>query len=81
VTVAEIQASPEKLGHATRKTNGSPCRRRRHVVGTPQQVVEALLMQGLVELVVRGPAVVNQSAIVVESQDVLGDVISPTGPP
>src|SRR5690242_21112892 len=35
-------------------------------------MVEALLMQGLLELVIRGPAVVDHDAVVVQSQDVLG---------
>src|SRR5262249_19469102 len=57
VTITQIQASPEQFSHSTRKMNGSPRRRRHHVVGTPQQVVEALLMQGFLELIVRGPAI------------------------
>src|SRR5262249_42411516 len=72
VTVTQIQAGPKQLSDTTRKAHGSPRRCRRHVVGTPQQVIEALLMQGLLELVVRGPAVVNHGAGVVASQDVLG---------
>src|SRR5262249_25210212 len=47
-------------------------RRRRHRVGTPQQMVEALLVPGILELIVRGPAVVDHGPAVVEAQDSLG---------
>src|SRR5262249_8262509 len=40
--------------------------------GSPQQVVEALLMPGVLELVIGRPAVVDHSAVVVEPQDGLG---------
>ena len=42
MTVTQVQASSEQLGHATWKVDGSSRRGRRHLVGTPQQVVEAL---------------------------------------
>jgi hypothetical protein len=42
VTVTQVQAGSKQLGHPPRKTDGSPRRRRLHLVGTPQQVVEAL---------------------------------------
>jgi hypothetical protein len=73
-TAAEIVQAlvAEQLSHPTRKTHGSPRCGRCHFVGTPQQVVEALLVQSLLELVVRGPAVMNHRAVVVQSQDVLG---------
>jgi hypothetical protein len=35
VTVTQIQTGPEQLSYTTRKTDGSPRRRRRHVVGMP----------------------------------------------
>src|SRR5262249_59231660 len=38
----------------------------------PQQVVEALLVLSVLELVVRRPAIVDHGAVVVESQDGLG---------
>ena len=40
VAVAQIQASPEQLGHATRETHSSLSRGRLHLVGSPQQLVE-----------------------------------------
>jgi hypothetical protein len=45
VTISQIQALPEQFSNTTRKTDGSPRCRRRHLVGTSQQVGEALLMQ------------------------------------
>ena len=60
VTVTQVQAGPEQLGHPARETDRSPRRCRRHLVGPPQQVVEALLVLGFLELVVRRPAVVDQ---------------------
>jgi hypothetical protein len=53
VTVTQDQAGAEQLGYPTRETDGSPGRRRRHRVGEPQQVVEALLVPGVLEPVVR----------------------------
>ena len=35
VTVTQIQSSSEQLSHPTWETDGSPRRRRRHLVGTP----------------------------------------------
>src|SRR5262249_18725225 len=72
MTITQIESCPKQFSYTTGKAHGSPRCRRRHVVRTPQQVVEALLMQGFLELVVRRPTVVNHGAIVVESQDVLG---------
>ena len=75
MTVAQIQASPEQLGHPTRKADGSPGRSRRHLVGAPQQVVEALLVPRVLELVVRRPTVVDHGAAVVEPENGLGDLL------
>src|SRR5262249_36318280 len=72
MTVTQLQASPEQLGHPPRETDGSPRRGGRHPVGAAQQVVEALLVPGVLELVVRRPAVVDHGAVVVEAQDGLG---------
>jgi hypothetical protein len=73
VTVPPVQAGPEQLSYATRETDRSPRRGRRHLVGAPQQVVEALLVPGALEPVVRRPAVVDHRADIVEPQDGLGD--------
>jgi hypothetical protein len=58
VPVTQIEPGPEQFSDPTRETDGSACRRRRHLVGAPQQVVEALLVPGVPELVVRRPVVV-----------------------
>jgi len=47
-------------------------RRRRHLVAAPQQVLQTLLVPGVLELVVRRPAVVDHGAVVIEPQDGLG---------
>src|SRR3984957_18276475 len=72
VTITQIQTSPEQFSNPTRKTDRSPRRCRCHLVGTPQQMVETLLVPGVLELVVRGPAVVDHGAVIVEAQDGLG---------
>ena len=69
MTVTQVEAGPEQLSYTTRKAYCSPCRRRRHRVGAAQQVVKTLLMVGILELVIRGPAVVDHRAVVVEPQD------------
>ena len=69
VAVAQVQAGPEQLGHPARETDGASRRCLLHRVGAPQQVVEALLVPGVFELVVRRPAVVDHGAVVVEAQD------------
>jgi hypothetical protein len=43
VTVTQIQAGPEQLGHPARETDGPPRRGRRQFVAAPQQVLQALL--------------------------------------
>ena len=72
MTVTQAQAGPEQFGNPPRETDGPPRRRRRHLVGPPQQVVQALLVAGVLESVVRGPAVVDHNAVVAEAQDGLG---------
>src|SRR5262245_39645778 len=72
MTVTQIQARPEQLGHPARETDGSPRRGGRHPVGAAQQVAEALLVPGVLEPVVGRPAVVDHDAVVVEAQDGLG---------
>jgi hypothetical protein len=52
VTVTQIQAGPERLSHPARETDRSTRRRHRHPVGPPQEVVEALRVPGVLELVV-----------------------------
>jgi hypothetical protein len=70
--VAQVQACTEQFGHPAGKTDRSPRRGRRYLIGPPEQVLQALLVPGVLELVVRGPAVVDQGAVVVEPQDGLG---------
>src|SRR5262249_2587449 len=72
MTVAQVEAGPEQLGHATREADRPTGRRLLHRVGAPQEVVETLLVRGVLELVVRRPAVVDHGAVVVEPQDGLG---------
>ena len=69
VTITQVKANPEQLGYPARETDGPPWRRRLHLVGAPQQVVEALLVLRLLELVVRRPTVVDHGAVIVEPQD------------
>src|SRR6516165_4681201 len=72
MTVAQVEAGPEQLGHATREADRATGRRLLHRVGAPQEVVETLLVPGVLELVVRRPAVVDHGAVVVGPQDGLG---------
>jgi hypothetical protein len=69
VAVAQVQAGPEQLGHSAREADCSPRRRRRQLVGALQQVVEALLVPGVLEQVVWRPAVVDHGAAVLATQD------------
>src|SRR5262249_22319096 len=69
VTLTQVEPDPEQLGHPSRETDGPARRGRRHLVGTPQDVLQALLVAGVLELVVWGPAVVDHGAAVVEPQD------------
>jgi hypothetical protein len=69
VAVTPIQGGPEELGHPTRETDRTPRRGRRHLVGAPQQVVEARLVPGVGERVVGRPAVVDHGAAVVDPED------------
>src|SRR5262249_3414318 len=52
VTVAQVQPSPEQLGHPSRETHRPARRHRLHLVATPQQVLQALLMVSTHEPVV-----------------------------
>src|SRR5262245_31543873 len=77
VTVTQVEPGPEQLGHPAREADGPARRCRRHLVGTPQQVLQALLVAGVLELVVRGPAAVDHGAVVVAPQDGLGHATAP----
>ncbi len=72
VTVAQVQAGPEQFGDSTGKTYSAAGSRRRHLLAARQQVLQTLLVPGVLELVVRRPAVVDHGAVVVEPQDGLG---------
>src|SRR6516164_5460083 len=72
MTVTQVEAGPEQLGHATREADRPTGRRLLHRVGAPQEVVETLLVAGVLELVVRRPAVVDHGAVVVRSHEGLG---------
>jgi hypothetical protein len=48
-----------------------------HRIGAPQQVLQALLVVSVGERVVRRPAVVDQRARIIQTQDVLGVVAAP----
>ena len=50
VPVTQVQARPEQLSHPTRKADGSPRRRLRHLIGTSQQVVEYIKGISVLEL-------------------------------
>jgi hypothetical protein len=67
-------------GHLPWETDCSPRRRLRRLGGPLQQGVKALLVSGALELVVRRPAVVHHSAIVVEAQHRLGGRSRPARP-
>lgn len=77
--IAKGQRIAEKFldlsGESNRAASGSLQQR----FGSPQQVFETLLVRGLLEEIVRRPAVVTHASVVVRSQNRLGYIMAPAG--
>jgi hypothetical protein len=72
VAVTQVQAGPEQFGDPPRETYGATGSSGFHLVATPEEVLHTLPVPGVLELVVRRPAVADHGAAVGEAQDGLG---------